>query len=216
MGLEALDVDLQQRRQAMARDQRVERRGGNLDLAVPDLLLPAFRPARRADEGVGGRRNGGVGAVDPQPHDTFGIAAGGLDQRDLRVAAMDQPQRTRRPRLRFERDHMRTKPTEAGDAVADMRADVEGEVAPLQKPAVESVHRRMAGLVAVIDPKRPADGLRRAGCVEHGIHGRASARIACSTGGGSKSSGMPQRPRRANQAPSEGSAVAIAKGIASR
>ena len=44
---------------------------------------------------------------------------------------MDQPQRARRTGLRLQRNNPRAKPPEAGDAVADMGADVEGELARL-------------------------------------------------------------------------------------
>ena len=48
---------------------------------------------------------------------------------DIALAAVEQAQDPHQSRLRLDRDHARTEAAEACDAVADMRADVEGEVA---------------------------------------------------------------------------------------
>ena len=48
---------------------------------------------------------------------------------------MDQPDDARRPRLRLERDDARAEAAEGRDAVADMGADVEGEIAGSEETA---------------------------------------------------------------------------------
>ena len=52
--------------------------------------------------------------------------------------------RPRRPGLRLERDHPRAEAAEGGDAVADMGADVEGEIAGATKRRIERVHGAVA------------------------------------------------------------------------
>ena len=78
-------------------------------------------------------------------------AAGGLDQGDLAVAGIDGADRTRAQRLRLERDDPRANAAEAADAVADMAADVEGELAGLEEARIERVHGGVARRVAVVD-----------------------------------------------------------------
>ena len=55
------------------------------------------------------------------------------------------------------RHHAGAKPAEAGGAVTDMGADVEGEVAGREEAAVEFIQPRRPAR-RVVGPQRPADG----------------------------------------------------------
>ena len=59
------------------------------------------------------------------------------DERDRRIAAVDEAQDPGRARLRLERDDAGAEAPEGRDAVADMGADVEGEIAGLQEARIE-------------------------------------------------------------------------------
>src|SRR4051812_19020804 len=65
------------------------------------------------------------------------------------VAAVDQPDRPRRPGLRLEGDDAGAEAAEGGDAVADMGADVEGEIAGFDEAAIERVHGAVADRIAI-------------------------------------------------------------------
>ena len=89
-------------------------------------------------------------------------AAGRLDQRHAVVARIDRADGARAQRLRLQRHHARAEPAEAADAVADMAADVEGEIARPHEARVQRIHRRIARRIAVVDVERAAQrGERR-------------------------------------------------------
>ena len=127
-------------------------------------------------------------------------------------------------RLRLDRDHARAEAAEGGDAVADMRADVEDEIAGRDEAAVEPVHGGAVRAVAVIDAQRAddaANGAPRLAHVRQGsvhasdradisIAGSASAR---SSAGGAVSSGSRPSPMRISARPTAGEAVTTASGI---
>ena len=128
-GLVALHVDLHEVRQAVLRDQRIQRRDRQADLGIPALALPARCAVGGGDEVGAGGGDGGVGGVEAQHR----LARHGADQRrDARhagIAAEEQAQQAREARLRLDRHHAGADAAEARRAVADMRADVEGEIA---------------------------------------------------------------------------------------
>jgi hypothetical protein len=53
--------------------------------------------------------------------------------------------------LRLHRDNPRAEPSERGYTIADMSADVEDEIAPLDKSPVQAVHGRCTRSVTVVD-----------------------------------------------------------------
>ena len=82
------------------------------------------------------------------------LPAGRLEQRHAVVAGIDRPDGARAQRLRLQRHHARAEPAEAAGAVADMGADVEGEVARAQEAGVQRIHRRIPRRVAIVDVER--------------------------------------------------------------
>ena len=73
--------------------------------------------------------------------------------------------------LRLDRDHPGAEPAERGDAVADMGADVEHQIAALDELPVQRVHRARAAALApaVIDAQRPHHPARGSQGFEHGV-----------------------------------------------
>jgi hypothetical protein len=49
-------------------------------------------------------------------------------------------------------DNPRTEPSEGGDAIADMRADVKDKITSLDESPIQPVHGRSTRFVAVVDP----------------------------------------------------------------
>ena len=120
---------LMKRRHAVPRDQRIERRHRHAMVLVPVLALPAGRAVRGGDEGVRGGGDGRVGDVELEL-DGAGVAADrDLLDVDRAVAAVEQAQRRDQRGLRLDRDDARAKPAKRGNAVADMGADVEHQIA---------------------------------------------------------------------------------------
>ena len=74
--------------------------------------------------------------------------------RNIATAPVKQPEHRDQRRLRLDRDHPRAEPPERGDAVADMGADIEHQIAGSHEAAIEPVHRRGARAIAVVDAKR--------------------------------------------------------------
>ena len=144
----------------MGGDQRIERRDRQGQRRVPALALPARCALGGGDEGLAGGGDGRVGGVEPQR----GRARRGADQRGQArhrgIVAEEQAHQPRQPRLRLDRDDTGAEPPEARRAVADMGADVEGEVAGAEEPPVEGIE---CGRPArrVVDPEAPADRARR-------------------------------------------------------
>src|SRR5262249_30039192 len=84
------------------------------------------------------------------------IAARGLDEPHAAVATVEDADRARAERLRLQRHHTGTEPTEAADAIADVRADVVRQGAGRHEARIERIHRGIAGRVAVVDVERTA------------------------------------------------------------
>ena len=80
---------------------------------------------------------------------------------DGAVAAVEQLERLDQRRLRLDRDHPRAEPAERRDAVADMRADVEHEIAALDEAADRAGPSRRGARRAVIDAQRADDAAQR-------------------------------------------------------
>src|ERR1700674_3916872 len=160
LGFKPLDIDLDEGRHAVVRDQAIEGGHRNPQGCGPGLAFPAVRRTRGLDEIL---RCGGDGRV-------VGIeleldhAALAPDRRLLdghaAVTAVDEPQGVGERRLRLDRDDAGTEPAERRDPVADMGPDVEHQVVRGDEATVQSIHRRMPAAVAVIDPQRANDAAR--------------------------------------------------------
>ena len=73
--------------------------------------------------------------------------------RDRFAAAIEQPESPHHRPLRLDRDDTRAQPAERGDAITNMRANVEYQIARPDEVAIKSVHRRSPPPVSVIDTK---------------------------------------------------------------
>jgi hypothetical protein len=88
------------------------------------------------------------------------------------IATVDELERPYQCRLRLDGDHARPKSAEGADAIADMGADVEDEIARPDECAVEAVHGSAPPRIAVIDPQRPHDAADGAqGMAQHRLPG---------------------------------------------
>src|SRR4030095_1149542 len=108
-----------------------------------------------------------------------------------------------------------------------MRADIEDEIPGADKAGIELPQGHAPGAVAAIDEQRAGYAARRPQDLEHllphaargcGCGGRAAVSnagkaSACSSGGGSVSSGSRPNPQRASARPMLGMAVITAKGM---
>jgi hypothetical protein len=137
-------------------DQVVERGDGQAQLGVPFLAFPADGAPGGGDEGVGRRGDRRVGGVDAQHRLARRAADEGGDPHHLRIAPEDEAQQPREPRLRLDGHDARAEAAETGRAVADMRADIEGELALGQEAGVEAIERRAAA-GGVVDPQAARD-----------------------------------------------------------
>ena len=209
--LEALDIDLEESRTAVVVNETVEGQARHGDGVVPDLALPPRRSIGGADEIRRSGRDRRVGAVDVERQRALRRTGGGLQQDHRGVAAVDQPDRPRRPGLRLEGDDTGAEAAEGGDAVADMGADVEGEIAGFDETGIERVHGAVADGIAIVDLERAPDRRGRAGSERH-----AQTRRARISAGGSSSSGMPHSAWRLRSSATSSDAVKTAKGIATR
>src|SRR5581483_3852572 len=142
--------------------------------------------------------------------------------RDVAIAAIDQPQRLCERRVRLAGDDPRAEATKRRDAVADMRTDVEDEIAALYEAPIQAIHRGGVMLAAIINAQRTKNAARGAERVEHGAQARrrTAASIAGtprlrSAGGGACSSGSAPMPARIRKRPTEGHEVMTASGIES-
>jgi len=88
-------------------------------------------------------------------------AARGLDQLHVAVGAVERADHARAVRLGLESDDASAQPAEGRDAVADVGADVEGEIAGPDKASVQPVHRRLARGIAVVDLQRTPERRKR-------------------------------------------------------
>jgi hypothetical protein len=89
-----------------------------------------------------------------QRHHAFTLGDGGGDDMDFRIPAVQQSQNADQRGLRLDRDDVRAEPTPRADAVADVGAEIEAEVARPDQPRVERVHDREAPRPAVVDRER--------------------------------------------------------------
>ena len=181
---EAFDIDLHEGRDTVPFDQRVERGYRHRHRRGPALTLPARRAVRGGDERprAGGDRR--VAQVQVQVEQAFAGTDCCIDDGHLRVAAVQAVQHADQHRLRFDRHHAAAETSETGDTVADMAADVEGEIAGGQELAVQEVHPALPAAVAqAVDPERAQDapGLlqtAREGCCRRVFGGRGRTRGA--------------------------------------
>ncbi len=186
----ALDVYFDEFGQAVLGDQMIEGGDRQAQFGVPFLPFPADGAAGGGDEGVGGGGDGRVGGVDAQHRLAWRAADQGSHPHHLRIAAEQQPQQPRQPRLRLHRHHARAEAAEAGGAVADMGADVEGEIALRQEAGVEAIERRAAA-GGVVDAQGARDGAGVGPC-----HARMSSYFASSQAAGSAAASAYQRSTR--------------------
>ncbi len=149
--LEPLDVDLDEGRHAVARDQCGERGHRHRDAVDPLLALPTRRAASGADESVGCGAHRRVVEVEFQHQ--LALVASDRDRLDHHrsIAAVEQLQGLDEQRLGFDGDDAGAEPPERGDAVADVRADVEHQIAGLDESCIEAIHRGAAPPAAIVD-----------------------------------------------------------------
>ena len=135
--LETLNVELDERGNAVLGDQRIQRRDLDVDGLAPALGFPAG--ASRAASTNAGDTDDTVGlSALISMRARAGARAPPPPLRSLRFAApIKQPERLDHGRLRLDRDDPRAQPAERGDAVADMGADVEHQISA----AGRSCHR---------------------------------------------------------------------------
>ena len=151
----------------MVPNQRIQRRHRHRDGFVPTLSFPAGRALRGFDEVARGGRDGRIVDIDLQRNLTrFGTDRDRFD-RNRRVAYVDQSQDLHQCRVRLTGDHTCVETAEGCDAIADMRADIEHEVAWLHESAIQPVHRRPIVLAAVIDAQGADDTERSAERRQH-------------------------------------------------
>src|SRR5690606_2234791 len=127
-------------------------------------------------------------------------AAGCLHERDLWIVLVKSTEHVHAVRLMLDSHHLCSEATERTNAIAHMRADVEGEVTRTDESRVERIHRRVTRRVSVIDlegaPQRANPGV----ALQDGqlvLNSAGHAHLLCTasiSGGGSKSSGMPHKP----------------------
>src|SRR5665647_129427 len=110
-GFEALDVDLDECRDAVPLNQRIDGGQRHPQKLAPVLALPSRRIRRGGDEI--GRSGGDGGIVDVEAQlDLAGFASdSGRFNRDIRIAAVEQPQRFHQRRLRLDRHDTRAPTT---------------------------------------------------------------------------------------------------------
>ena len=80
---------------------------------------------------------------------------------------MNQFQDRHHRRLRLNRNDTRTQTGKGRNAIADMRTDIENEIAALNELAVEAIHGRGVRTIAVVDAKRPKNAARGLQQSEH-------------------------------------------------
>src|SRR5215207_3804061 len=133
--------------------------------------------------------------------------------RHAAVAAVQKLERSHQGRLGLHCDHPRAEPAEAGDAIADMRADVENEIAGPDELGIEPIHGSAASPIAVIDAQGAHDATKRSPSLgrkslEHPYAARSIVAISMAgnaktrnSGGGAVSSGNRPIPSRISARP---------------
>src|SRR6185369_16723862 len=86
---------------------------------------------------------------------------------DAPTAPVEQSEHSGRSGLRFRRHNLRAQPPERGDAITDMRADVEYEIAGSNEAAIEPIHGRGARSIAIIDTEGSGDSADGPECLQH-------------------------------------------------
>ena len=80
-------------------------------------------------------------------------------------SAVDQPEQFGEGRLRLDRNDAGAQAAKGGNAVADMCAHVKHQIATLDESAIEPIHGRRTGPIAVVDSQRADD----AACGPEGV-----------------------------------------------
>src|SRR5215472_9177891 len=162
----------------MTRYQHIERRDPHVDGPGPGLPFPTRRAVGRPAERIRGGRDGWVVDVEPELEHSRAAADRDRLDRDRAVAAVKEFQRLDQRRLRLDRHHARAQAAQDGDAVADMRTDIEDEVARRHEPAVKTLHRRTVRSAAVTNPQWTRDAPDGSpGVVPRPVPGRAHDRL---------------------------------------
>ena len=115
--------------------------GTSIGLA-PALGFPAGRVVRGFNESRRDRRHRRIVGIDQHARPARLAPDRHRFDRDGFAAAVEQPERLDHGGLRLDRDDARAQPAERGDAIADMGADVEHQIAGPDEAAIEPVHRR--------------------------------------------------------------------------
>ena len=120
----------------MGRYQGIERRDGDLDLAIPRLPFPSPGPGSRAQKRGRCRSHSRIGRIDVQHQQSFMRAASRLDQLHLSIGTVDGARHTCAVCLGFKGNNPRAKPSKGCDAISDMRADINGKIAGSNEAAI--------------------------------------------------------------------------------
>ena len=112
----------------MLADQIIERRNGHFDYPVPDLIFPARRTMRGDNEIGRCGCDGRIGRVDLQfQHADLG-AAGCRDKYHLWITVIDRTNDPATIKLWLKRNHPRTETPKAGNPIANVAANIEGQI----------------------------------------------------------------------------------------
>ncbi len=154
--LEALDVDLAELRFAVAGDQLVQGDHGHRQHRVPADPSKAGIGRHLLDPAPGEAGDGrGAGAQVQGAHPTRGRHATRLEE-DAGIATVEQAEDGQQVRLRFDRDDAGAEPAEHPDAVADVRSQVEGQIAGAEELPVEPGQPTPPPERSVVDRQRAA------------------------------------------------------------
>ena len=120
----------------MPLDQCVERGDRDADGAAPALPLPSRRPVGGTQECLRRGRDSRVVEIDPEIKQSR--AARNCERLDDhgRIKTIKKLQRPRQSRLRLDRYDPRAQAAKSADAVANMRSDIENEIAGLDETPV--------------------------------------------------------------------------------
>ncbi len=158
--LAAFDVDFDEGRHAESRDQSIERRHLNVDTAIPahagEVRVARSRVAPLERQ----RRHRGCAFADRQRGLPGRIADRRLDDLDARRAGEQRPQHGGEIRLRLDRDDAATERGQRADAIPDVGADVEDEIARCDELCIQATQTPLTQRNRVIDRERTqeADG----------------------------------------------------------
>ena len=159
-------------------NQRIQCGDRDIDGLVPALSFPTGRAVRGFNKRRRDRRHCRIIDIDQHARPARLAPHRQRLDRDRFAAAIEQSESPHHRWLRLDGDDARTQPMERSDAIADMCADVEYQIARPDEVAMESVHCRSPPLVSVIDAKRPDGGTRGPDGAGHCLDRACQRRLA--------------------------------------